>query len=99
MSPQERASVARAANDLAAQSHARGAPGLSPDATRETLIAWLQWEDGNGAWSDADSRREGMDPITVDVAWHAVARAASADDDRGDCDCECEHNCSCYPSE
>lgn len=35
---------------------------------REELIRWLQWNDHNGSFSDEDSEREGMDPITVEDA-------------------------------
>jgi len=35
---------------------------------RERLISWLMWNDRNGSFSDEDTEREGMDPITVEDA-------------------------------
>jgi hypothetical protein len=36
--------------------------------SRESLIKWLQWNDPNGVYSDADSIDEGMEPLTKDEA-------------------------------
>ena len=44
--------------------------------TREALIAWLQWNDPNGAYSDEDAWREGQPPLThgeaADLAFEHV---------------------------
>ena len=32
--------------------------------SRESLIAWLSWNDPNGAYFDEDARRDGYDPLT-----------------------------------
>lgn len=32
---------------------------------REKLIGWLQWNDGNGIWTDEDMIANDMDPMTV----------------------------------
>ena len=39
---------------------------------REKLIGWLQWNDGNGIWSDEDMIRNDMDPMTVEDAVEQV---------------------------
>ena len=42
--------------------------------SREQLIAWLKWNDRNGVYSDEDSQREGMEPITHEVALEIALR-------------------------
>ena len=37
---------------------------------REEMIAWLVQNDPNGCYTDEDSAAEGLEPITVDAAWH-----------------------------
>lgn len=39
---------------------------------REKLIGWLQWNDGNGIWSDEDMIANDMDPMTVEDAVEQV---------------------------
>ena len=52
-------------------------PNLSPSVMaavlnsgdREAVISWLQWHDnGNGVYTDEDSEREGLEPLTLDEA-------------------------------
>jgi hypothetical protein len=44
----------------------RGAPRLKPDATRDQLIAWHQWNDPNGEWSNM---REQLDRESGGKTW------------------------------
>lgn len=39
---------------------------------REKLIGWLQWNDGNGIWSDEDMIANDMEPMTVKDAVEQV---------------------------
>lgn len=39
---------------------------------REKLIGWLQWNDGNGIWTDEDMIANDMDPMTVEDAVEQV---------------------------
>lgn len=41
---------------------------------RQKLIGWLQWNDGNGIWSDEDMIRNDMDPMTVEDAVEQVMK-------------------------
>lgn len=68
-----RAEIARRANAGGMLSSNRGAPFVTVDSTRETLIAWLGWNDRNGTYSDDDCRREGMTPLTLTEAWALLA--------------------------
>ena len=43
-------------------------------ADRESLIAWLEWNDPQGCYSDADCEAEGLVPLTL-----AELRALYAD--------------------
>lgn len=43
---------------------------IAPTFSREAIIAILAWNDSNGTYTDADSRAEGMDPLS-----HAEALA------------------------
>lgn len=36
--------------------------------TREQIIAWLEWNDPNGVYSDEASAAEGLDPIPLEQA-------------------------------
>ncbi len=42
--------------------------------SREDLIAWLQWSDRNGVYSDEDSELEGRDPISREEALEIALR-------------------------
>lgn len=55
---------------------AAGMPHIDSESTREDLIAWLCWCDGNGVWTDEDTVAEGGDPMTLDEAWESVALMA-----------------------
>lgn len=46
---------------------------------REKLIGWLQWNDGNGIWSDEDMIANDMDPMTVEDAVEQVMAFVSED--------------------
>lgn len=48
---------------------------LLENGSREELINWLDMDDPNGVWTDADSEMEGMDPITLDEAKRYVKQA------------------------
>ena len=43
--------------------------------TREQLIAWLAWNDGNGIWTDDDSRANEIPPLTLETARAAMRKA------------------------
>jgi hypothetical protein len=36
--------------------------------TREDLICWLVWNDGNGVYTDSDSIAEGYEPLSLELA-------------------------------
>jgi hypothetical protein len=42
--------------------------------SREELIAWLQWSDRNGVYSDEDSELEGRDPVSREEALEIALR-------------------------
>ena len=42
--------------------------------SREDLIAWLQWNDRNGVYSDEDSELEGRDPVSREEALEIALR-------------------------
>ena len=48
-------------------------PPLRDDSSRKVLISWLCWADCNGAWTDADSEAEGLDPMTREEAIKQIA--------------------------
>jgi hypothetical protein len=60
-------------NDAGRTSRRRGAPHVTADSDRATLIRWLQWNDPNGRYSDEDAKRDDMDPLTVETAWDLIA--------------------------
>ena len=41
--------------------------------TRDEVIDWLCWCDPNGVWTDADSKAEGMQPLSLEAARAKVA--------------------------
>jgi hypothetical protein len=41
---------------------------LIKQGTREQIIEWLQWNDHNGCYSDAESAHEGLSPLTREQA-------------------------------
>lgn len=50
---------------------------LTAASSRATLLDWLQWNDPNGAWTDARARREfgeDFEPMDLDETWGEVAR-------------------------
>jgi hypothetical protein len=63
--------LAERANNL--KSSKPGAPILGASSTRETLIQWLCWCDGNGTFTDEDSRAEGHEPLTLAECWGILA--------------------------
>lgn len=69
--PRER--IAELVNIASHGSRRGGRPVLTGASDRETLIAWLQWNDPNGCHTDALAAVEGFEPYTLDRAWEAVA--------------------------
>jgi hypothetical protein len=66
--------VAREANEIADLSrYGSAAPRLTPESTRETLIAWLMWCDPNGSHTDALAAGDDVPAHTVTTAWEAIA--------------------------
>lgn len=51
--------------------------GLPIAATRETVIAWLEWNDRNGDYSDDSHRANGWPPLTLSEAWDLVFLACT----------------------
>jgi len=47
-------------------SHTTNVPELLATGTREDLLAYCQWNDRNGVWSDDDRAAEDYPPATVD---------------------------------
>jgi hypothetical protein len=47
-------------------SHTTNIPQLLATGTRADLIAYCQWNDRNGIWTDDDCALEGIEPATVD---------------------------------
>ena len=41
---------------------------LLEHGTREQIIDWLVWNDGNGIYTDEDSTAEGYTPLTLETA-------------------------------
>ena len=64
--------LARAANAAGRLSRRPGAPVLSAESPRETLIAWLQWNDGNGDFDNPVVWREGPEGL-LDEGWWVSA--------------------------
>jgi hypothetical protein len=42
--------------------------GLLSSGTRDDIIAWLVWNDRNGAYTDEDSKLEGLPILTLESA-------------------------------
>lgn len=66
------ATIARAANLAGRSSRRSGAPRLTETSRLDTLIAWLSWNDPNGAYSDEQTEIEGIAPLTLEDAWELV---------------------------
>jgi hypothetical protein len=47
-------------------------PMLSASSTRQHLIRWLVWNDGNGEYTDDDSLAAGHEPLTLAQCWEIV---------------------------
>lgn len=47
-------------------SHTTNVPELLATGSREDLLAYCQWNDRNGVWSDTDCAAEGIEPATVE---------------------------------
>ena len=47
---------------------------LLEHGTREQLIEWLVWNDGNGVYTDEDSEAEGYPPLTLEKARESMQR-------------------------
>lgn len=45
--------------------------------SREAKLAWLAWNDRNGTYTDEDSARQDMAPMTDAEAWTAIINACS----------------------
>ncbi len=41
---------------------------LLAEGSREEIIEWLVWNDGNGVYTDEDSVAEGYEPLTLEHA-------------------------------
>jgi hypothetical protein len=68
-----REDLARLANEASRASRRGGAPNLSAESSRSVLIDWLVWNDPNGTYRDADMRREGYEPMSLEDAWQILA--------------------------
>ena len=60
-------------------SHTTNIPQLRATGTREELIAYCQWNDRNGVWSDDECAAEGIEPATIDEL-RAIIQAWTIDD-------------------
>lgn len=47
-------------------SHTTNVQQLLATGTRADLLAYCQWNDRHGVWSDDDCAAEGIEPATVD---------------------------------
>lgn len=45
------------------------------DSSREEKLAWLQWNDKNGTYTDANSNMEGMPLLTDSEAWDYILKS------------------------
>lgn len=68
-----RAQLVAKANEGGRLSRVPGAPHLTPESSRETLIAWLAWNDPNGSHTDEDAIADGIEPYDLDSAWETLA--------------------------
>lgn len=75
LSQKHRADIAAWANVVGLKSRRSGAPSLSADSSRETLLRWLQWNDPDGAYTDdareSDASIDGP-PNTLEEAWEML---------------------------
>lgn len=67
-----REALIRLSNELGESCRIPGAPLLRLDSSRETLLEWLQWNDRNGAYTDAETASEDLEPMTLEQAWEAL---------------------------
>jgi len=68
--------IVAAMNAAGAASRRAGAPTISVDSPRGTLLALLTWNDPNGAYTDEAGAIEGFDPMTADDAWSLLEEVA-----------------------
>ena len=71
-----KAALVEAANEAGRNSRRAGAPTLTVDSDRLTLIAWLKWNDRNGDFDDPYVFHEGPDGL-LPAGWYV-----STSDDR-----------------
>jgi len=69
----DRDALATKANEVGCLSRAPGAPSLASESGREVLLAWLQWNDPNGCYTDDLAATEGFAPMTTADAWAHLA--------------------------
>ncbi len=69
----ERAMIAASANRLARASRRPGTPVLRAESPREDVVAWLQWNDPNGAHADELAVMDRVPTYTLEGAWSALA--------------------------
>jgi hypothetical protein len=61
------AGLARRANEVARLSWKKGAPKLTANSSRETLLAWMAWNDPNSFWDE--------DPdLSMGDLWEGIAQ-------------------------
>jgi hypothetical protein len=72
MSPERLAIIVAAANVAGSTSRRSGAPTLALDSSRDTLVAWLKWNDPNGDWDKPYLWHEGLDGL-FDPGWYVNA--------------------------
>jgi hypothetical protein len=68
-----RAQIAARANAEAKLCRYGGAPTLSADSPRESVVAWLQWNDPNGSHDDYLAEKDGCDLYDIDRAWDTLS--------------------------
>jgi hypothetical protein len=71
------ASAARAARP----SRPGSPPSITPDSGSETIAAWLQWNDPNGAHTAELADAEGFDPYDLGTAWDVLATTLADEED------------------
>ena len=47
-------------------SHTTNIPELLANGTRDDLLAYCQWNDRHGVWTDDDCAAEGIEPATIE---------------------------------
>ena len=83
MTNEDRLTVCERANEVRCQAvmsiRARRSEGPLPplvavDSSLETLTMWMQWNDPNGVYYEADAcEADGYDPMTLEDAWQLLA--------------------------